>query len=541
MAPSFWRGADTKCELSAGARKRPSFTRYPNKCTYVTRARPRTQKKHEHHPKSKVQKESQDCLWRNAITTPIQSPCKRMWYPLHWRRIQLPTILTLLSFYHLPRLVATHSRQVCHPAVLPLDRGLSVRGGGIFAQVQRSLASRDKEDIMSNPAEEIGGGAINEKKRVFQDATMGQTLERKHAFDGSNKSNFLHAMEGLERYPNYLSRWSNVDIDELEGALLEKLQKVRQQKNERQEKLDALQKVIQRICEKEPEWKEFVEAPKDWDRIRAEILDEQAVKALFRNKIFRASENNTIPTVEQVLSGERRVDLDAGYLEELMDEEAYDVYSFPLLSSSFCVKLHTFFRRVMEEAEDEQSTHQIRGVRNLDLVGLSWVNDLLLHLITRPISRHLYQTTEMGGSSELGSKVEADLDWRHGFIAAYSATPNAHKPRQRLVPHTDDAEVTLNVCVGDEFEGGKLRFWGLRGSSDGGKLVAEYTPQVGRALLHAGRQLHEVTEVESGDRFALVMWTRSWSGIRSTTCPCCWLNRRTGDDQKNCICGKRWN
>ena len=195
----------------------------------------------------------------------------------------------------------------------------------------------------------------------------------------------------------------------------------------------------------------------------------------------------------------------------------------------------------MEEAQDEQSSDQLRGVRNLDLVGLSWVNDLLLHLITRPISRHLYQNTEMGGNNELGSNVEADLDWRHGFLAAYSAAPTAHKPRQRLVPHTDDAEVTLNVCVGDKFKGGKLRFWGLRGSRDAGKLVAEYTPQVGRALLHAGRQLHEVTEVESGDRFALVMWTRSWSGIRSNTCPCCWLNRRTGDDQKNCACGKRWN
>ena len=181
-----------------------------------------------------------------------------------------------------------------------------------------------------------------------------------------------------------------------------------------------------------------------------------------------------------------------------------------------------------------------QSVRNLDNIGLSWLNDILFQLVVRPISRHLYQQSEMGGQKENST---GDLDWRHGFIAAYAANPDAHRPRQRLVPHTDDAEVTLNICIGDVFEGGNLRFWGLRGTDMAGQLVGEYTPQPGRALLHAGRQLHEVTEVTSGERFALIMWTRSWSGVRSTTCPCCWLNRRTVGSQStgSCICSARWN
>ena len=109
------------------------------------------------------------------------------------------------------------------------------------------------------------------------------------------------------------------------------------------------------------------------------------------------------------------------------------------------------------------------------------------------------------------------------------------------MPHTDDSEVTLNVCIGDVFEGGGLTFRGLRGTIQAGEVGGEYTPERGRALLHAGRQFHEVTDVTSGDRYALIMWTRSWGGIRSNTCPCCWLNRRQDTGPSSCICGERWN
>jgi hypothetical protein len=156
----------------------------------------------------------------------------------------------------------------------------------------------------------------------------------------------------------------------------------------------------------------------------------------------------------------------------------------------------------------------------------------MLHLILRPMSAHLYQETENMGKA-------GDLDWRQGYVTAYSVSPTQSKPRQRLVPHTDDSEVTLNICLGDVFEGGLLHFWGLRGSQDSGGSThsGEYQPQVGRALLHSGRQLHEVTEITAGNRFAYIMWARSWSGTRATTCPCCWLNRR---EDNSCTCGPRW-
>jgi predicted 2-oxoglutarate/Fe(II)-dependent dioxygenase YbiX len=106
-------------------------------------------------------------------------------------------------------------------------------------------------------------------------------------------------------------------------------------------------------------------------------------------------------------------------------------------------------------------------------------------------------------------------------------------------------QVTLNVCLGDKFDGGILHFWGLRGEHVGGnKLLGEYQPEVGRAVIHSGRHLHEVTPITAGDRFALIQWTRSWKSARRETCPCCWLNRRRDSDSEkgnSCICGPRWN
>jgi hypothetical protein len=234
------------------------------------------------------------------------------------------------------------------------------------------------------------------------------------------------------------------------------------------------------------------------------------------------------------------------------------VYSLPLLSPAFCQQvreyIQAFTKLAQERAPPDEGVHSDLLVRNewnnsiglrrpidLDTVGLQWINDLLFHLIMRPISRHLFLKTE----------TWKDLDWRQGYIAAYAARPSTDKPRERLVTHTDDSEVTLNVCLGEpDHVGGHVEFRNLRGaaSKDGNEgqelLGTVERPNVGRALLHAGRHFHTVTRVESGNRFALIVWARSWQGVRAQQCPCCWLNRRPGSvlqETNDCVCGARWN
>jgi hypothetical protein len=400
----------------------------------------------------------------------------------------------------------------------------------------------DNED----PSLVVGGGAINEKKRQFLDAhdtltktSLTATTDHKESqFNPmAHKSHLFHTLEGLDRYPNYLSRWNLEDTETLEQALQERLNLVREQKQAIAKRRQGLDRLVAKLVEQDPRWIALMQPPTTWDQIKSTILDPRASKAIFRSQTFRKQKGSssmsmpmsTIPSVQDVLSGKSKVELDAGYLQELMDEEMFDVYSFPLLSCEFCETVQSYVRAAVAILEtDEEYTSQ--GItKDLDLLGLSWLNDLLFHLVLRPISRQLYQETETLG----------DLDWRQGYIAAYSASPSTTKPRHRLVPHTDDSEVTLNINIGDGvFQGGLLGMCGLRGTADAGDLYGEYQPQVGRALIHAGRHLHEVTPITSGDRFAYIMWARSWGGTRAKTCPCCWLNRRI---DSSCICGPKWN
>ena len=248
--------------------------------------------------------------------------------------------------------------------------------------------------------------------------------------------------------------------------------------------------------------------------------------------------------MSDVASGSVRVELDVGSLTALMDEELPDVFSFPLLSKEFCHEVTSYVKALAQQqsrSSSSSSDHQLgrRAAIHLDTVGLQWVNDLLFYLVLRPISAHLFASTETGG---------ADLDWRNGYVAGYSAQPalETATPRERLVSHTDDSEVTLNVCIGDEdgFEGGLLEFRGLRGTAEQGELLGTYQPEIGRAVIHAGRHFHDVTQVTAGNRFALILWARSWKGVRSSTCPCCWLNRRREGSNNSggpCMCNAKWN
>eukprot|EP00934_Nitzschia_sp_Nitz4_P007076 Nitzschia sp. Nitz4//scaffold171_size48012//27340//28653//NITZ4_007126-RA/size48012-processed-gene-0.4-mRNA-1//1//CDS//3329538704//7066//frame0 len=370
----------------------------------------------------------------------------------------------------------------------------------------------------------IEDGAVNEKQR-------NHGLEASRAPNNTwTKSQLMHALEGLDRYPNFLSRWSDESIDDLELSLLQQLTKVRKQKQDSQDAREKLQQAVQRVCAKQPVFQSLVTPTLTWDYLKAHVLDPQASKAILQSRWFIANQQTNTPcTVQQVIDGSVQVELDVSLLEQLMDEEVTDVYSFPVLDPNFCAKVQAFVHAIWEELPSDSPT--ALGLRNLDNMGLGWLNDMLLHMVVRPMARHLYPD----------ETASTDLDWRHGFLAAYSAQPSPNQPRQRLIPHTDDSEVTLNLCLQPAKDGGDVVMWGVRGTSQFGQLQGEYSPSAGRGLLHVGRHHHEVTQVLKGDRLALVLWARSWNGLRSKTCPCCWLNGRRGKDRAICTCGNMWN
>ena len=441
----------------------------------------------------------------------------------------------------------------------------------------------DQEEIIV-----LGGGSINEKKRFHGDKNLRKDVFKNDTNDNetsssitnfnpqSELSHLLHALAGLDRYPNYVSRWNYnavQDIERLENALEEQLQKLRKQKNAlfernlrvRQLILEAKEATEQQQQQHHPQqnnhndeeadikldWDILLNPPQSWRDIEDHVIDPRCINAIFQSKMFR--QENRRPSVSDILEGNVNVELDAAQCEDWLNQELFDVYSFPLLKPSFCAKVRNMIKRLIEYQEEKRKSQEDNdiavstkndissaiGLRpiDMDMIGATWINDLLFHLIIRPLSRHLFQRTESLD----------ELDWRQGYIVGYSKSPSRKDgaQRQRLVPHTDDSEVTLNIGMGEAFDGGELAFWGLRNGKDEGNYVGDFHPIIGTALLHAGRHLHEVKDVTNGNRFAYIIWARSWKGVRSTTCPCCWLNRRqqnTGDHGQNfCICGSRWN
>ena len=380
-------------------------------------------------------------------------------------------------------------------------------------------------------------------------------------------------------------------MDALEYALESRLSDVRKQKSEIVQRRKGIQQLVERylisingeedeayVLESPEEdcstlWRKhpLLSTPKTWiDLHERKILQEQAFKVAHnsisstykkqkRNAKGNKSKKHTIntddatngegssslPNIEDIIVGKVKVDLDPALLEDWMDEEMFDVYSFPLLTPEFCSILRTTLRDLSTLAESDEFSHLNFGRRVIDLdsIGLGWVTDLLFHVYIKPISQHLFATTEkLVDADDVKNDASPILDWRQGYVAGYSADPTGSKgvTRHRLVPHTDDAEVTLNCCLGEEtFEGGSVEFYGLRGTPEEGQLVGRVKrPNIGTALLHSGRHLHAVSQVTSGDRYAFIIWTRSWHHLRSNTCPCCWLNRR---QDSTCICDKRWN
>eukprot|EP00005_Dracoamoeba_jomungandri_P002777 CAMPEP_0174250244 /NCGR_PEP_ID=MMETSP0439-20130205/474_1 /TAXON_ID=0 /ORGANISM="Stereomyxa ramosa, Strain Chinc5" /LENGTH=156 /DNA_ID=CAMNT_0015330263 /DNA_START=558 /DNA_END=1025 /DNA_ORIENTATION=- len=102
-----------------------------------------------------------------------------------------------------------------------------------------------------------------------------------------------------------------------------------------------------------------------------------------------------------------------------------------------------------------------------------------------------------------------DLDSHHGFLVSYEIGKDT-----KLDFHVDMADVTLNVCLGKEFEGGDLYFGGRRCGrhQQTGPLPSEefyFSHVYGTALLHVGKHRHLAKEIKSGERHNLILWCKS--------------------------------
>ncbi|CAE7869748.1 ICU11 [Symbiodinium microadriaticum] len=183
-----------------------------------------------------------------------------------------------------------------------------------------------------------------------------------------------------------------------------------------------------------------------------------------------------------------------GGLKEALREDAPGIYSFELFNSEFCEKLLeevTHAQQTAREALDRPNGMNRYGVV-LNQLGLEPLITELQQEYLMPLMMALYPQ-EADGCRD-----------HHCFIVRYKAGEDVG-----LDMHEDDADVTLNVCLGREFAGATLTFCGLVTDANHRKMQYTYSHEKGRAVLHLGRQRHGADDIESGERVNFILWSVS--------------------------------
>ena len=202
-------------------------------------------------------------------------------------------------------------------------------------------------------------------------------------------------------------------------------------------------------------------------------------------------------------------------LRGLLHEEVAGVYSFELLSDEFCEifldELDGYYASGLPVTRPNSMNNYGIIVNSIGMRGaLTHLQRHVLH----PIAEALYPREAEGGFTS-----------HHSFMVQYRAdevTPppplqeqqRAPPPRQQspqqqdlgLDMHTDDSDVTFNVCLGRNFSGAALAICGDSRTPHHRQFHHSYSHERGRALVHLGSRRHGADDIAEGERNNLIVW-----------------------------------
>ena len=72
--------------------------------------------------------------------------------------------------------------------------------------------------------------------------------------------------------------------------------------------------------------------------------------------------------------------------------------------------------------------------------------------------------------------------------------------------HTDDSDVTFNICLGRNFTAAGLTICGDNGGPRHRQFFKAYEHVRGRGLVHLGTRRHGADDIASGERNNLIIW-----------------------------------
>ncbi|XP_076925758.1 2-oxoglutarate and iron-dependent oxygenase domain-containing protein ICU11-like [Bidens hawaiensis] len=190
-------------------------------------------------------------------------------------------------------------------------------------------------------------------------------------------------------------------------------------------------------------------------------------------------------------------------IRSIMNEDAPGVYMFKMLQPSFCHMLLHEVDHIEKWIHVSRTKIMMPNTFNnfglcLDDFGMKDMLDMLLSRFVKHICAVLFP--DVGGT----------LDSHHGYIVQYGMG------KKDVIEdiHVDDSEVTLNICLGNEFTGGQLFFESpmcdkhVYTNIDPEKIT-EVNNLAGCSTLYRGCHRHGARATTSGRRVNLVMWCRS--------------------------------
>ncbi|KAK4765731.1 hypothetical protein SAY86_026821 [Trapa natans] len=187
----------------------------------------------------------------------------------------------------------------------------------------------------------------------------------------------------------------------------------------------------------------------------------------------------------------------------IISEPSPGILVFEMLQPNFCEMLRSEVDNFGRWVHDADFRIMLPNTMNrygavLDDFGLETMLNKMMDGFICPMAKVFFP--EVGGCT---------LDSHHGFVVEYGVDRDVE-----LGFHVDDSEVTLNVCLGEQFSGGELFFRGVRcdkhvSTETQPEEIVDYGHVPGVAVLHRGRHRHGARATTAGHRVNLLLWCRS--------------------------------
>lgn len=198
-------------------------------------------------------------------------------------------------------------------------------------------------------------------------------------------------------------------------------------------------------------------------------------------------------------------DFKSDFVQDVQDKDVVtigkDIFRLPVFQANFIAK----FMEELEHFKNSGIPHEQPNSMNrhgilLDEIGFQSFFDSLRTDFIQPWARKLFQDPDL------------ILDSHKAFVVKYAMDEDTE-----LAAHFDNAEITLNVALSNDesYQGGELVF-------NTGSALSRlgYEHKFGQGVLHRGSLIHQAMPITTGERWNLIIWTRS-SKTRQPHCPMC--------------------